>query len=471
MPARELWGTARVAHLRARRYIAGPATFCHAVQARLGRQSHKSRLADLALGALRGRRGAASMVLAGSATILLGFTGLAIEAGHWYLALRNATTAADLAALAGAAALERGDDYAEVAHNAAALNGFTQGVEVGPPTVGAFVGDASAVQVVVSMTPRISLSQLFLAAAPKVRRRAVATVRTDSEVCVLALGDRFGGGLELGGNSTTKSGNCLLGSNAPSPGGISVVGSARVRADGLITTGACTGCAVGDVWTDDNKNVRPLVVSGRADPIRDPFAGLRNWTPQPPPCHSPDVTTSKEAVTISPGKSICASLTIGVKETLNLEPGIYYFNNADLVVQGTIIGEGVTLVFTGDPDRVGTIRINAQAKGALTGPNTSLIPGHAEAAGVVIYRDARATNNGPEKEVQLNGGATMHLSGGLYFPTSDIVMNGKSNIESTCLSVVGYRLSFSGTADTEVGVSGCRNFTAYPTIRTVRLVE
>ncbi len=422
-------------------------------------------------GILRDRRGVASATLASAATVLLGFAGLAVEAGSWYLSLRNATTAADLAALAGAAALERGEDYRAVARNTAALNGFADGVEVGPPTTGNFVGDAGAVAVVITRSQQMSLARLFLDAAPTVRRRAVATTRADSEVCVLALGDQSGGGLELGGNSTTNSGGCLLGSNAPSPGGISVVGSARVRTEGLITTGTCSGCTSGDVWTNDNMNVRPLVVSGRPDPIKDPFASLKNWTPQPPSCRSPSITFGKDPVTISPGQAICSNLTVGTNDTLNLQPGIYYFNNADLVVQGTLTGEGVTLVFTGDPDRVGTIRINAQAQGKLTGPNGSLIPNHPAAAGLVLYRDARATNNGPTKEVQLNGGAAFHVSGGLYFPTSDVVMNGKSSLGSTCLSIVGYRLSFSGTADTEVGVSGCKNFTAYPTIRTVRLVE
>ncbi|MCO6419234.1 hypothetical protein JYK14_24170 [Siccirubricoccus sp. KC 17139] len=407
------------------------------------------------------------MVLAVSATILLGFTGLAIEAGGWYLALRNAATAADMAALAGAAARERGEDYSAVASDTAALNGFAAGVAVGPPTEGQFVGDAGAVQVVISRNQQISLARLFLATAPTVRTRAVATVHADSEVCVLSLG----GGLELGGNSTTKSGHCLLGSNAAAPNGISVVGSAGVRADGLVTTGACSGCTSGDVWTDDNRNVPPLIVSGRPEPIRDPFSGLKNWTPQPPSCRSPALALGSTPVTISPGQAICSSLTVEPNQTLNLNPGIYYFRNADLVVQGTLTGEGVTLIFTGDSDRVGTIRINAGATGRLTGPASSLVPDRPEGAGLLLYRDGLATNNGPNKEVQLNGGATLHMSGGLYFPTSDVVMNGRSNIESVCLSIVGYRLSFSGAADTRLGVSGCENYTPYPTIRTVRLVE
>lgn len=110
--------------------------------------------------------------------------------------------------------------------------------------------------------------------------------------------------------------------------------------------------------------------------------------------------------------------------------------------------------------------------GALRGPASSLIAGHPEAKGLLVYRDARAANNGTGKEVQLNGGATMSLFGGLYFPTSDVVVNGNSDIGySACHAVVGYRLNFSGTSDTQLDVSQCNNFTPVATIKTVRLVE
>jgi Flp pilus assembly protein TadG len=416
---------------------------------------------------LRGSRGASSAVLAVSATALLGFAGLAVEAGGWYLVQRQAATAADLAALAGAAARERGDDWHAVATDAAALNGFATGVAVGAPAAGAFSGHPSAVEVVVTRTQTPILAALVGAGAPTIRARAVAAVNTDEEVCMLALG----GGLELGGNSTTQGRRCVLAANAAAPNGISVVGSARVRTVGLITTGTCSGCATGDVWTDDTRTTRPYITASRPEPIIDPFRRLQDWTPSPPPCRSGGVTMQNRTATISPGQSICQSLRVGPQETLNLNPGIYYFNNADLDLQGTINGDGVTLVFTGDPDRVGTIRINAQTSGTLRGPSSSLIPGRPEGAGLVLYRDARATNNGTAKEVQLNGGATMTLFGGTYFPSSDVVVNGKADLGSTCFSLIGWRLSFSGTSDTEVNVAGCPGFTPYATLRVARLVE
>lgn len=421
----------------------------------------------------RGERGSVAALVAVSGTVLIGFAGLAVEAGGWYLAMRHATTAADLAAVAGAAARERGLAANAVAFDTAARNGFANGgrnvVTVNnPPVAGAFAGNAAAVEVIVAQAQTMSLSRLFLGTPPTVHSRAVAAAHTDGAVCLLALG----GGLELGGNSTTNAQRCALGSNARAPGGIRIYGNASVRAGALISTGTCTGCASGDVWSDNNRTIRPTVVTSRPNPIADPFANLQNWTPSPPACRSTAVTYTKKQASLSPGQSICSSLSIGPGQTLNLSPGIYYFKNADLLVQGTINGDGVTIVFTGDADRVGTLSVNAQATGSLHGPTGSLIAGHPESAGLVAYRDARATNNGSAKEVQLNGGATMAMFGGMYFPTSDVVVNGNSDIGySSCLGVIGYRLSFSGTSDTQVDVSGCAGFTPYASVNTIRLVE
>jgi hypothetical protein len=425
----------------------------------------------LRLGLHLDQRGGTTALMAGAATMLLGFTGLATEAGVWYLSKRNAVTAADLAALAGATALESGGDAFAVGRDTARRNGFADAADTtvtvrNPPLTGGQAGNTRAVEVLISRTQALTLARLFIAEPPVARSRAVAAVHVDEEVCVLALG----GGLELGGNSTLNVQRCALASNGLGSSGITVNGSSRVRAAQLLTTGLCVNCDGGDVWTDDTRTQRPITVANRGAPVRDPFAGLQNWVPQPPPC-GPGVTFTQGTATISPGQSICGSLTVGTKDTLTLEPGIHYLNNADLTVRGRIVGNGVTLVMTGEADRIGTIQINAQAAGDLRAPTTPLIPGHPESAGLLLYRDARATNNGPQKEVQLNGGATLKLNGGMYFPTSDVVMNGKSHIESTCLALVGYRLSFSGDTDTDLDVGGCVGFAPYPTTRTVRLVE
>jgi len=427
--------------------------------------------------AARSRRGSVASLFAVTGATLVGMVALAAEAGIWQLQWREARGAADLAALSGALAIERGGDAVAVARDAVARNGFVQGGDGGrtsvavamPPTAGAFAGRSDAVEVVVSQVQPLGMARLALSAAPVVTGRAVAVSVVDFEACILALG----GGLILGGNSTINAQRCALAANAPVQG-INIVGSARVRASDLITTGPCNGCDGPDVWTDDTRLVRPSVVANRTNPVRDPFADLQNWTPTPPAACTPVTFTNRVAnLTAGPaGTSICSDLTIGTNQTVNLAPGLYYLNNASLTVRGTLSGSGVTIVMTGNSSTVGTVRINAQSTTTLSGPASSLIPGHAEGRGLIIYRDARASNNGPQNEVQLNGGASMRLTGAVYLPTSDVQVNGNSGTNySSCMAIIGYALNFSGNSDTRVDVSGCTGVTDVPAVRVARLVE
>jgi hypothetical protein len=74
---------------------------------------------------------------------------MATEGGAWYVILRNASTAADLAAVAGAAARDRGAAAIPVALDTAARNGFRPGTGVtvkayNPPISGPSAGNAAS---------------------------------------------------------------------------------------------------------------------------------------------------------------------------------------------------------------------------------------------------------------------------------------------------------------------------------------
>jgi hypothetical protein len=425
----------------------------------------------------RDRRGSVAGILAVSATALIGMVALAAEAGVWHMQLRETRTAADLGALAGAAAIERNGDVQAVATTAVTRNGFATGAHGGrstvtvsrPPVSGAYAGRSDAVEVVVSQAQNLGLASLVLSAAPTARSRAVAVSAADVRVCVLALD----GGLILGGNSTVSARRCAIAANSAARG-ITVSGNARVRTKDLLTTGACTACDGGDVWTDDTRRERPTVIDHRANRIADPYAGLQAWTPAPPACRTTPIQfgpSNNRTMTIAPSEgAICNSLTVNGNETLNLEPGLYYFDRgASLDIRGTVRGSGVTIVLTGDTNNVGTLAINGTATVDLSGPVSSLIQDHPEAREMVFYRDARAANGGPSNEARLNGGSTMRINGAIYMPTTDITVNGNTGASSsTCMPVVGYSLSYSGNGDTTVDVSGCANA---PVARTARLVE
>ena len=302
------------------------------------------------------RRGVVASLFAVSGAALVGMVALAAEAGVWQLQLRTSQTAADLAALSAASAIERSLDIVAVARDTASRNGFTSGSDGGrttvtiarPPTSGAFAGNSDAVEIVVSQTQTLGMARLVLGAPPVVRSRAVAVNTVDVDACILALG----GGLSLGGNSTTNARRCALAANSTQYG-INVFGSARVRASDLITTGNCTGCTSGDVWTDDTRTARPAISANRPNPIRDPFEPLQRWRPSPPNCPAAPVQFTRRTATISASDgAICNNLSVGPNETLNLNPGIYFFNDASLDIRGTVNtgSGGVTIVLTGNAD-------------------------------------------------------------------------------------------------------------------------
>ena len=77
-----------------------------------------------------------------SATVVMGFAGLAVEGGSWYETRRAAQTAADTAAFAGATTVAFQGAAITVARETTARNGFTNGVDDttvtvnNPPTSG-----------------------------------------------------------------------------------------------------------------------------------------------------------------------------------------------------------------------------------------------------------------------------------------------------------------------------------------------
>ncbi|MCS6920478.1 MAG: pilus assembly protein TadG-related protein, partial [Elioraea sp.] len=72
----------------------------------------------------RDDRGTTALLTGAVASVVVGFAGLVADGGTWYVARRNAQTAADAAAQAATLALLRGQDVTATARDSAARNGF-----------------------------------------------------------------------------------------------------------------------------------------------------------------------------------------------------------------------------------------------------------------------------------------------------------------------------------------------------------
>src|SRR5690349_2506286 len=113
------------------------------------------RIARLAACLLRDRMGGTAVFFALAAPVALGAAGIGVETGLWYMTRRQAQTAADASAIAGALQLLRGQPTAVVTAAVAdsARNGFPNtapnAVTINtPPTSGSYAGSAQSVEAI-----------------------------------------------------------------------------------------------------------------------------------------------------------------------------------------------------------------------------------------------------------------------------------------------------------------------------------
>lgn len=426
------------------------------------------------------RKGATAITFGAMASVLVGFAGIAVEGGSWYVARRAAQTAADTAAQAAAVAVAFNRPAAAAALETSARNGFTNGshattVTVNhPPVSGAYTGDPAAVEVVIRRTAPRQFAALFGPGESLIQSRAVARAITmDGGVaCILALGEYDGRfvqevDLSVGGNAGMTATNCSLASNTS----FRQFGNARLS--------AFTVAAVGTVAIARPDNVtlqRPP--AAYQPPIRDPFAPDVPGTGIPLPAQSGPCTRTNFKVnansqaTLSPGR-YCGGMDI--RGTAVLTPGVYVIQNGGLTAnaQARIScptctpGNGVTFVYTGEPNQIGGPKING-------GATIDLIGGTAGYPGILMYQDPRAPCG---NAVNLNGGANITTRGLFYFPLADLTINGNfGGSNTTCKAFIGQSILLTGTTDQTVIVDGCEALglnpaTALPQIRVVRLVE
>ncbi|HYF09565.1 MAG TPA: hypothetical protein VD970_18235, partial [Acetobacteraceae bacterium] len=281
---------------------------------------------------------------------------------------------------------------------------------------------------------------------------------------------------------------CVFASNLAGSQSIDRYGSATLNISTFQSVGGCYGC-------DSNLVTLRSPVRAYSPPTTDPFAALQNIS-QPTRsdlnCQDPP-NVNGQTLTLSPSLphtgtipnrpiAYCSNnnnnnqvFNMNNGDTLYFQPGVYYFHNISFIVNGGTVScptcvagqTGVTIIFTGEPDRIGTFSLNAQASfNLMASPNQR----DSRYNGVLMYRDVRATQNDSNAyNTNINGGSTSRLSGGLYFPSSDMTYNGTATLTSqSCTVLVARSVSFSGNVSNQ----GCAGFGASPTVTyAVRLVE
>ncbi len=406
--------------------------------------------------------------------------GLAVDVGNWYQFRREMQTAADAAALAGAYEKARGSNAAT--RDAAALteaerNGFvnTPPAELAvnnPPTSGPNSGNSLAVEAIINAPAVLYLSSLFLDQEPNVQVRGVARVEASGEACVLALDTAAAHAANFTGNSYSNFINCWVAANSTNSCAIEIQGSGILEVDSLWTSG---GYCVSGAGTLDEA-FEPVTHSW---PLPDPYAALTipsvNGIPSLTACTAGTTNFAVGAnttVTMSPG-TYCRG--IDIRGTAEMLPGTYYIDRGDFIVNSQAVvscptcddEQGVTIILTrttSDTSQIGQVRINGGATVTLSAPEEGPYEG------VLFYQDRRASNTVMQAN-QFNGGATMNLTGAMYFPRQEIEFSGNNTVNMPeCTRIVGRLVTFTGTSG--IQDTGCEELSDSDIdIDTVKLVE
>ena len=273
--------------------------------------------------------------------VLLGVSGLAVDASLWYGNKRKLQAIADTTALSAAFEFVRIEDEA-LAKTAATADATSNGYDAAegdvlvinyPPTSGPLTGSNTAFEVIVSRPVPTFLARLVYPDQVTVVARAVAITNGGSDACMYALNPTQNAAIKVSGSATLNL-PCGIMSNSDSQSeSLGVDGNACINATSVRAAGAITGNCINP---DGVENVGQ---------VQDPFYNM-----MPPTgyggcaSNAPITVGGNETVTLAPGV-YCGKINVKGGSTLNLEEGLFVLDGAGLSVAAgaTINGTDVSI--------------------------------------------------------------------------------------------------------------------------------
>ena len=404
---------------------------------------------------LSDRRGGVIIYVALTMPVLVGGMGLGAESGYRYYNQRLLQHAADVAAHAGAVRkFKENNSNANVeraALNVATDSGFMSDIGVlpvshVPPTSGAFTGNASAVEVILTETrPRLFSAIFSEEESVVIGARAVAAVTSLGQpACILALSGTASGAVTVTGSTNTNLSGCSVASNSTASD------SFNMQGNGGYLTADCIQAA-GGAQTTANLTLTecdaPLTSS---PPVADPYY----WVMEPPSC--PASGPGGGNTQIGNGGTNATLTTVSTNETwthpdgtvlnvrkfcngvslrgpVHFSPGLYIIGNGDLSANNTAIvtGEDVTFyIGTGS-----SVKFNGGAQFTLAAPEDGPYSG-------ILFFGGRSNTLAHD----ILGNAASKFTGAIYAPASNVTFSGNSDGSNGCTQVIANTVTLTGNS-------------------------
>lgn len=425
----------------------------------------------------RNRRGAAALIAAIAAPVLLISVAMGVEVSHWATRKLDYQRSADTAALAGGVALARNDNP-EQAANAAAdvaeLSGIAGGARswswaslvltdnLITVTITNGVHNSADPAVLVSVQGSVPLLfSRLITTATQITLGASAMAELGPQPCILTLGGS-GKGISAAGNVTMAMPGCAMYSDS----NISMTGTVTINAAALY---AASGITISSNVSGTGTN--PAVQYAGVAPLSDPYASdsaVQNALAKASCAPTQLPAISGNTVTLNPN-TCYGSISISGNQTLVFNGAGLYTINGSLNATGnssqntTIDGAGITIVSTGALSITGNFNNGAVT---LTAPTIATAQNGA-IPGILFASDTSVGSS-------VAGNAPIPFTGLIYTPNAALSFSGTpTSTSGGCDKVIAQSVSMVGNA---VLASACssynlNSFGILPNNSLVQLVE
>ena len=351
--------------------------------------------------------GAVMILTAFMAIVLIGFAGLAVDAGSWYVTKRSMQSAADAAAINAAIEMTgTGVTNAQVigaARQAAAQNGFD--TEAGALVDAAVTANGQSVVVQISQSSPTQFASLFLGGSVTIQAAATASLNA-SPICIHSLEPTAAGGLVLDSNARINAAGCSIQVNSTDSTALEINSNASLSAESICVTGGY------DVGSNGAVSPTPDTGSGACPPVSDPLAAIP--APSFSGCDYTDLEVDHASTTLNPGV-YCGGLRIKSNSSVQFSAGEYIIKDQDLKVgsNSSVQGTGVGFYFTNGA----TFHFTSNTTVDLTAPTDGPL------AGFVFFQDR---SEGGTHSFDSNNAT--RLEGAIYLPNGKLELNSNSVI-------------------------------------------
>lgn len=391
--------------------------------------------------------------------VLLGMTGLGVDAGFWMMQKRNLQAAVDAASISAAWEYAHGitdqQTLDETALRSAEINGYKSASADSSITVQSeTINGYDRIQVLLRQPDNSYFSRILF------KKDVFVSVSATSEIipnpyppCVLSLSQSAPEAIIVDSNSSIDVTGCSIQANSSADNALVTSGNAGLSAEHICVNGG---------YEQNNQSTASPDPQTTCPDILDPFESLAAPAEAEDACDYNNLIVNTN-ITLNPGV-YCGGIDVRSNKNVTFNPGTYVIKDGPLKLRSNSsgTGAGVFFYFTGNN---GVIDFDSNSAIDFTPPASG------DYNGTLFYQDR---NFGGTH--RLNSNTANNLDGLIYLPQAHLEIDSNVNLggPGSCLQFITNTLHFDSNASLVINpdMQNCPNYAnASQNTQIVRLIQ